>query len=49
MGNPYGIALDDASLRWAAAEGVSETVIAASSLLVDDLPIFIIDEFKTLR
>ena len=28
-----GIALDDASLRWAAAEGVSETVIAAVLLL----------------
>ena len=33
MSNPFGIALDQASLRWAAAEGVSETVIAAVSLL----------------
>ncbi len=33
MGNPYGITLDDASLRWAAAEGVSESVIAAICLL----------------
>jgi hypothetical protein len=33
MTSPYGIALDDASLRWAAAEGVSETVIAAVLLL----------------
>jgi hypothetical protein len=33
MGNPYGITLDDASLRWAAAEGVSEAVIAAICLL----------------
>jgi hypothetical protein len=29
IGNLFGIALDQASLRWAAAEGVSETVIAA--------------------
>jgi hypothetical protein len=29
MTNLFGIALDQASLRWAAAEGVSETVIAA--------------------
>ena len=29
MSNRFGIALDQASLRWAAAEGVSETVIAA--------------------
>ena len=33
VGNPYGITLDDASLRWAAAEGVSESVIAAICLL----------------
>ena len=33
MANPYGITLDDASLRWAAAEGVAETVIAAICLL----------------
>jgi hypothetical protein len=33
MGNPYGITLDDASLRWAAAEGVPEAVIAAICLL----------------
>jgi hypothetical protein len=33
MTNPFGIALDQASLRWAAAESVSETVIAAVSLL----------------
>jgi hypothetical protein len=33
MGNPYGITLDEASLRWAAAEGVSEAVIAAICLL----------------
>ena len=33
MGNPYGITLDDASLRWAAAEGVPESVIAAICLL----------------
>ena len=33
MGNPYGITLDDASLRWAAAEGVPELVIAAICLL----------------
>ena len=31
--NLFGIALDQASLRWAAAEGVTETVIAAVSLL----------------
>ena len=29
IGNLFGIALDQASLRWAAAEGVTETVIAA--------------------
>ena len=29
MTNPYGITLDEASIRWAAAEGVSETVITA--------------------
>jgi hypothetical protein len=33
MANPFGITLDDASLRWAAAEGVSEAVIAAICLL----------------
>ncbi len=33
MGNPYGITLDAASLRWAAAEGVPESVIAAICLL----------------
>jgi hypothetical protein len=33
MGNPYGITLDDAPLRWAAAEGVPEAVIAAICLL----------------
>ncbi len=33
MGNPYRITLDTASLRWAAAEGVSESVIAAICLL----------------
>ncbi len=33
MGNAYGITLDNASLRWAAAEGVPETVIAAICLL----------------
>ncbi len=33
MANPYGITLDDASLRWAAAEGVPESVIAAVCLL----------------
>ncbi len=33
MGNPYGITLDDASLRWAAAEGVPESVIVAICLL----------------
>lgn len=33
MANPYGIRLDDTSLRWAAAEGVSEAVIAAICLL----------------
>jgi hypothetical protein len=26
MANPYGIKLDDQSLRWAAAEGVPESV-----------------------
>jgi hypothetical protein len=31
--NAYGVLLDDASLRWAAAESVSETVIAAICLL----------------
>ena len=29
MANPYGIKLDGQSLRWAAAEGVPELVIAA--------------------
>ena len=33
MANPYGVVLDDASLRWAAAEGVPESVIAAICLL----------------
>jgi hypothetical protein len=33
MTNPYGITLDEASLRWAAAEGVPEAVIAAICLL----------------
>ena len=33
MPNPYGIKLDDASIRWAAAEGVSATIIAAVLLL----------------
>jgi hypothetical protein len=33
MGNPYGITLDDASLHWAAAEGMPESVIAAICLL----------------
>ena len=33
MSNRFGMELDQASLRWAAAEGVSETVIAAVLLL----------------
>jgi len=33
IGNLFGIALDQASLRWAVAEGMTETVIAAVSLL----------------
>ena len=33
MTNPYGVVLDDASVRWAAAESVPETVIAAICLL----------------
>jgi hypothetical protein len=33
MSNPYGVVLDDESLRWAAAESVSEAVIAAICLL----------------
>ena len=33
MPNPYGIKLDDASIRWATAERVSETIIAAVLLL----------------
>jgi hypothetical protein len=33
MPNPYGITLDETSIRWAAAEGVSETIIAAVLLL----------------
>jgi hypothetical protein len=33
MPNPYGITLDESSIRWAAAEGVSETIIAAVLLL----------------
>jgi hypothetical protein len=32
-GNPYGIQLNDEDLRWAAAEGVPEAVIAAVRLL----------------
>jgi hypothetical protein len=33
MTNPYGLVLDDASLRWATAESVSEAVIAAICVL----------------
>ena len=33
MTNPYGLVLDDASLRWATAESVPETVTAAICLL----------------
>ena len=33
MPNPYGIALDEASIRWAATEGVSEMIITAVLLL----------------
>jgi hypothetical protein len=33
MANAYGTTLDDHSLRWAAAEGVPESVIAAICLL----------------
>jgi hypothetical protein len=33
MTNAFGVVLDSASVRWAAAEGVSETVIAAVLLL----------------
>jgi hypothetical protein len=33
MSNPYCVVLDEASLRWAAAEGVCEAVIAAICLL----------------
>jgi hypothetical protein len=33
MANPFGIELDDRRLRWAAAEGVPESVIAAICLL----------------
>ena len=33
MSNPFGFVLDSGSVRWAAAEGVSETVIAAILLL----------------
>ena len=33
MTNPYGVVLDNESVRWAAAESVSETVIAAVLLL----------------
>ena len=40
MANPYGITLDDRSLRWAAAEGVPESVIAAICLL----PVRSVDE-----
>jgi hypothetical protein len=35
MSNPYGVTLDPAAVRWAIAEGVSETVIAAVLLLHD--------------
>jgi hypothetical protein len=35
MTNAFGVVLDDASARWAAAESVSETVIAAVLLLHD--------------
>ena len=34
MPNPYGITLDEASIRWAVAEGVSETIITTILLLV---------------
>ena len=40
MANPYGITLDDYSLRWATAEGVPESVIAAICLL----PVRSVDE-----
>jgi hypothetical protein len=33
MTNAFGVVLDSASVRWAAAEGVAETVIAAVLLL----------------
>jgi hypothetical protein len=33
MANAYGLTLDDRSLRWAAAEGVPESVLAAICLL----------------
>ena len=33
MTNPYGVTLDPASVRWAVAEAVSETVITAVLLL----------------
>jgi hypothetical protein len=33
MPNAYGVVLDDASLRWAAAEGVSEAVIAVIKIV----------------
>ena len=33
MTNAFGVVLDGASVRWAAAEAVSETVIAAVLLL----------------
>jgi hypothetical protein len=33
MTNPYGVVLDDESLRWATAESVSEAVIAAICVL----------------
>jgi hypothetical protein len=33
MASRYGITLDETSIRWAAAEGVSETIIAAVLLL----------------
>jgi hypothetical protein len=36
MPNPYGITLDEASIRWAAAEGVSEPIITAVLLLHEE-------------
>ncbi len=37
MPNPYGIVLDEASIRWAAAEDVSQTIIAAVLRSVDEV------------